>query len=186
MPNYRRLFVPGGIFFFTVVTCHRYPFFRDAKARELLGDAIRTVQQVAPFQLTAIVLLWDHLHCLWELPPGDSDYPSRWKAIKDQFTTDWLAIGGHEEPITPSQKRRGHRGIWQRRYWEHTVRDEIDFERRFDYVHFNPVKHEYVRHPADWPFSSFHRWVDFGHYPRGWATSAEPPQLAGLDYESGE
>lgn len=182
MSSYRRWFVPGGLFFFTVVTCHRYPFFRSHKTRELLGQAFRSVTQKQPFELFAIVLLWDHLHCLWKLPPGDSDYSTRWKAIKDHFTTEWPASGGHEEPVTLSQKRRGHRGIWQRRYWEHTVRDEDDLERRFDYIHFNPVKHGCVARAADWPWSSFHRYVDSGHYPMEWGRS-EPSHLAGLDYE---
>jgi putative transposase len=182
MPDYRRWFVPGGTYFFTVVTCHRYPFFRDPTARRMLGKAFRDVKSECPFEVFAIVLLWDHLHCLWTLPTGDANYPARWKAIKDQFTSDWLADGGHEEQVTPSQQRRGHRGIWQRRYWEHTIENEKDLERHFDYIHFNPVKHEYVSRAADWPWSSFHRYVASGHYPAEWGRE-EPGHLAGLDFE---
>jgi len=182
MSDYRRWFVAGGTYFFTLVTYNRYPLFRDARAREFLGDAIREVRSESPFHLLATVLLWDHLHCLWILPPGDDAYPARWKSIKDKFTTTWLAAGGHEEPITSSQRQRGHRGVWQRRYHEHVVRDDGELEVRFDYIHFNPVKHGYVAHPADWCWSSFHRYVKSGHYPANWG-STEPPSLDGVDFE---
>ncbi len=182
MSDYRRWFVQGGTYFFTVVTCHRYPLFCDPSARRLLGEAIRQAQIDRPFELFAIVLLWDHLHCIWNLPPGDTDYPSRWKAIKDRFTTDWLDLGGHEEQVTDSQKSRGHRGIWQRRYHEHVVRDEDDLEKHFDYTHFNPVKHEYVKRVVDWPWSSFHRYVKSGHYAADWGSTALP-HLDGLNFE---
>jgi putative transposase len=182
MSDYRRWFVAGGTYFFTVVTYNRYPLFRDSLARELLRNAFRNVLVEHPFQLTAMVLLWDHLHCLWTLPPGDEAYPARWKAIKDGFTTTWFAAGGHEEPVTPSQRARGHRGVWQRRYHEHVVRDDSDLETRFDYIHFNPVKHGYVTHPAEWPWSSFHRHVISKHYPADWG-SVEPPGLEGTNFE---
>jgi putative transposase len=182
MSDYRRWFVPGGTYFFTLVTCHRYPFFRDAMARDLLGQAIRKTIAEQPFRLPAIVLLHDHLHCLVTLPQADSDYPGRMKAIKDCFTSDWLAAGGHEEQVTASQKRRGHRGIWQRRYHEHVIRDESDLERHFDYIHFNPVKHGYVMQVKDWPWSSFHRHVISGHYSENWG-SGPLPHLDGMDLE---
>ncbi len=121
MSDYRRWFVTGGTYFFTVVTCHRHPFFAAPLARQLLGDAFREILLDQPFEMPAIVVLPDHLHCLWSLPFGDCDYPSRWKAIKEKFTSTWLKAGGHEERMTASQKRRGHRGIWQRRYHEHTT-----------------------------------------------------------------
>lgn len=182
MSNYRRWFVPGGTYFFTVVTYNRHPLFRDALASELLGNAFREVVADHPFELLAAVLLWDHVHCLWILPPGDDAYPARWKAIKDKFTTSWLAAGGHEESVTASQRERGHRGVWQRRYNEHVVRDDEDLEARFDYIHFNPVKHGYVAHPAQWPWSSFHRYVQAKHYPAHWGSIA-PPDLEGMDFE---
>jgi putative transposase len=182
MSDYRRWYVPGGTYFFTLVSCHRYPYFRDAAARTLLGQAFRAAQQERPFEVVAIVLLPDHLHCLWTLPAGDDDYSSRWKDIKDRFTVDWLAAGGHEERVTKSQMRRGHRGIWQRRFWEHTIDDELDLERHFDYIHFNPVKHGLVSRAVDWPWSSFHRHLAAGHYPAEWGR-VEPAHLAGLDWE---
>ncbi|RLS38768.1 MAG: transposase [Planctomycetota bacterium] len=182
MSDYRRWFVAGGTYFFTLVTCHRYPFFRDSMAREFLGMAIRRTKSSQPFELPAIVLLHDHLHCLVTLPHGDSDYPGRMKAIKDCFTSDWLTAGGHEEPVTASQKRRGHRGIWQRRYHEHVIRDKSDLERHFDYIHFNPVKHGYVTRVKDWPWSSFHRHVTSRHYSENWG-SGPLPQLDGMELE---
>ena len=182
MSNYRRWFVTGGTYFFTVVTCHRYPFFTTPLARQSLGNAFRETLKDQPFEMPAIVLLPDHLHCLWSLPRGDCDYPSRWKTIKEKFTSTWLEAGGHEERITASQERRGHRGIWQRRYHEHTIRDEADLEVHFDYIHFNPVKHGHVPRVIDWPWSSFHRHVNSGHYSAQWGSS-EPGHLIGLDFE---
>lgn len=132
MSDYRRWFVSGGTYFFTLVTCRRYPFFQHAMARELLGEAIRKVKSSQPFDLSAIVLLHEHLHCRMTLPRGDSNYPERLKAIKDCFTSDWLATVGHEEQVTASEKRRGHREIWQRRYHEHVIRDETDLEKHLD------------------------------------------------------
>lgn len=182
MSDYRRWFVAGGTYFFTLVTCHRYPFFRDSMARDFLAMAIRRTKTSQPFDLPAIVLLHDHLHYLVTLPQGDSDYPGRMKAIKDCFTSDWLAAGGHEEQVTASQKRRGHRGIWQRRYHEHVIRDESDLERHFDYIHFNPVKHRYVTRVKDWLWSSFHRHMTSGHYSENWG-SGPLPHLDGMELE---
>lgn len=182
MPEYRRWYVPGGTFFFTLVTYRRYPFFRSNKARGLLGEVMRDVRTVSPFQTVATVLLWDHLHVIWTLPRGDSDYSTRWKQIKAGFTQRWLEGGGHELPVSASRKSRGERGIWQRRFWEHRSLEEDDLEVRFDYVHYNPVKHGYVKRPCDWPWSSFGRYVDLGHYVKNWGAS-EPRHLVGLEYE---
>ncbi len=164
MSEYRRWYVPGGTNFFTVVTYKRYPFFRDAKAQDLLRQAWLKVLQQLPFTNIASVLLHDHFHGLWTLPPSDGDYSRRLKSIKDRFTSDWLSQGGLEVQVTSSQARRGHRGIWQRRFWEHVIRDEQDMENHFDYIHFNPVKHGYVSSLSEWPYSTFHRYVRLGHY----------------------
>ncbi len=171
MSDYRRWFVPGGTYFFTIVTYHRYPFFQDALARRLLGNAIRKTRTELPCGLPAIVLLHDHLHCLVTLPRGDADYPKRLKTIKDRFTSTWLEAGGHEEKVTASQKRRGHRGIWQRRHHEHVIRDEEDLEKHFDYIHFNPVKHGYVSQVKEWQWSSFQRHTASGHYSLEWGST---------------
>jgi putative transposase len=128
----------------------------------------------------AIVLLPDHLHAIWSLPTGESNFSSRWKNIKGEFTERWLAAGGREMPVTPAQLRRGNRGIWQRRFIEHLIRDENDLERHCDYIHYNPVKHGYVDRPWDWHFSSFRRFVYLGHYEQDWGRT-ELPSLATFD-----
>lgn len=169
MPNYRRAYVPGGTFFFTVVTCRRHPLFADEMARQLLGNVLRECQKEWPFEINAIVLLHDHLHAIWTMPRGDTRYSARWSWIKKEFTSRWLKQGGREQAISKSQRDENRRGIWQRRFWEHTLEDEDDFERHFDYIHFNPVKHGYVNCPHEWEWSSFHRWVKAGVYPWHWA-----------------
>lgn len=182
MSDYRRWFVPGATYFFTVVTYNRFPFFRDSSAIELLRSAWRDTLRELPCENIASVLLHDHFHCLWALPVRDCDYSIRLKRLKDHFTSEWLAQGGHEETVTPSQKRRGHRGIWQRRFWEHTIRDEVDLENHFDYIHFNPVKHGYVNRPADWPHSTFHRYFRSGHYSTEWGRQC-PDHIRDVDWE---
>ena len=182
MPDYRRWYQPGGTYFFTVVTYRRWPLFREPAARDLLGTVLREVAEARPFTTVAIVLLWDHLHCVWSLPPGDRDYSGRWQKIKGDFTERWLAAGGRELPVTPAQRARGHRGVWHKRFWEHLVRDEAGLEVRCDYVHYNPVKHGYVRRPWDWTWSSFHRFVEAGSYEWDWGRT-EPTHLRGTDWE---
>jgi putative transposase len=176
MPDYRRWFVAGGSFFFTVVVDRRRPLFRDGHAVALLGQVLRECHAKWPFTVAAIVLLHDHLHAIWTLPPGDAAYPTRWGWLKKEFTQRWLAGGGRDHAVSGGRGRERRRGIWQPRYWEHTLEDEIDFERHFDYVHWNPVKHRYVRCPHEWPHSTFHQYVDRGVYEREWGCFAgEPP-----------
>ena len=186
MPNYRRAFVPGGTFFFLIVTYQRRRLFSDPAAVRLLGDLFREVKRDRPFDLNAIVLLPDHLHTIWTLPSGDTAYSARIGWVKKEFTKKWRATGGHEQLVSAGEacERRG--GVWQPRFWEHTCEDTNDFDRRFDYVHFNPVRHGYVTRAADWPHSSFHRWVRRGIYNTGWGTAERPPDLSDLDDESGE
>lgn len=172
MPNYRRARVPGGCFFFTLVTHARKPLFHDERARRVLSRVLHRCQMERPFTINAIVLLPDHLHTIWTLPGGDLGYPSRWGWIKKEFTKAWTDLGGSEEDVSPGRKRERRRGVWQPRYWEHTLDDEADFERHFDYIHFNPVKHGLVPFPYQWPWSSFHRWVRTGVYPSDWACSS--------------
>jgi len=172
MSEYRRYFVPGGTYFFTVVTEGRAPLFGQAAARELLGSAFRRCLLRDRFEVIAMVLLPDHLHAVWALPAGDDRYSRRWQWIKREFTRAWLALGGHEQPRSDSRLSQRRRGVWQRRFWEHAVRDESDLEAHFDYIHYNPVKHGLVARPQDWPWSSFHRWVRAGHYPIGWGGCA--------------
>jgi putative transposase len=145
MPKDRRAFRPGGTFFFTLVTYGRRPFLCDELARTLLREAIEACRAVLPFTILAFVLLPDHLHAMWTLPPGDSDYSSRWKRIKKAFTRTWIAAGEWEGDVSDSRRRNRRRGVWQRRFCErqfreHVIRDNDDFERHLNDIHFNPVK----------------------------------------------
>ena len=168
MPDYRRYFVAGGTYFFTVVTHRRRRFLTTDLARECLREAIAVVRSRRAFEMHAVVLLPNHLHAIWSLPRGDNDYSTRWRRIKAHFTESYLARGGREGHLSASRNKRGERGIWQRRFWEHLIRDEFDFERHFDYVHYNPVKHRLVNCPRDWPHSTFAHFVTTGIYQRQW------------------
>ena len=181
MPRYRRNRVPGGLYFFTVVTHRRRPILTTDLGRRCLGNALRLIQLARPFEMPGVVLLPDHLHAIWRLPPGDDDYSTRWRLVKKEFTVAWRASGGGESPVCDSKQRRGERGLWQRRFWEHTLRDERDFDRHLDYIHFNPVKHGLARCARDWPWSSFHRWVRAGVLPEDWACGGVPPDFDDLD-----
>ncbi len=164
MTSYRRNFVPGGSYFFTVNLIDRRTALLTDKI-ELLRTAFRYTRMRHPFTVKAIVVLPEHLHAIWTLPEGDADFALRWRLIKSAFARG-LPKG---EPVSASRADRGERGIWQRRYWEHTLRDESDFARHAHYIHFNPVKHGHVGRVADWPYSSFHRMVRLGVYPDDWA-----------------
>lgn len=168
MPDYRRIRIPGATYFFTINTNWREPVFAEKSARKLLGDVIRECIEGRPFQLTAIVLLPDHWHVIFALPSGDTDYSARIGWIKKEFTIRWMNAGGVETVISKGRKSERRRGVWQPRFWEHTIRDEEDFDRHFDYIHWNPVKHGYASAPRDWLPSSFHRWVAAGVYDEKW------------------
>lgn len=175
MPNYRRRFLPGGTYFFTLVTEHRSQFLCQPNARRLLRQAFRKCRQLRPFCIEAIVLLPDHLHTIWTLPHGDDDFATRWSHIKGSFTHAWLKHGGREESVNASRTHHRRRGVWQRRYWEHALRDEADYERHVEYIHYNPVKHGLVKCPSDWPYSSFHRYVSLGQYTMDWCCPKKNP-----------
>jgi putative transposase len=179
MSEYRRSFVPGGSYFFTVVSGGRAPLFANDLARRLLGNVMRQCFQRYPVKVVAVVLLPEHLHTIWTLPYADDSYSSRWRWIKREFTRAWLASGGTEPARRPSHRRERRRGVWQRRFWEHLIRDEADMEAHFDYIHYNPVKHGLVRSPCDWPWSSFHRWVAAGHYAANWGSALDESVLPG-------
>ena len=168
MPDYRRNRVPGGTYFFTVNLLDRHASTLVAHI-DALRDAVRQERTRRSFHIDAWVVLPDHMHCVWTLPAGDSDFPQRWRGIKMGFVRA-LPKG---EARSNVMARRGERGIWQRRYWEHTIRDERDYAAHVDYVHFNPVKHGYVEHPAAWGFSSFRRCVAMGMYPVDWMGDGE-------------
>ena len=163
MPNYRRYRVPGGTYFFTITLADRKG---DLLTRhiDLLRQAVRRTRAQRPFHIDTWVVLPEHMHCIITLPPDDEDFSNRIKAIKIRFV----------RALPPTEARskvhaaRGERGIWQRRFWEHAIRDHADCARHMDYVHYNPVKHGHVRRVREWSYSTFHRWVDAGVYARDW------------------
>jgi putative transposase len=132
---------------------------------------MRDVRQTSPFHTIAMVVLPDHLHCVWSLPLGDPDFSTRWKKIKRDFTLRWIEVDGKDTPVSAPRLSRGERGVWQRRFWEHQVRDEEDLDHCRDYIHFSPVKHGYVTKPSEWPWSTYARFVDAGDYPPDWGTT---------------
>ena len=181
MPEYRRHFIQGGTFFFTVVTYQRYPIFNIKSARTLIGEAFRFAQQRYPFTLDAICLLPDHLHCIWTLPEIEHDNSIRWKTIKSYFTHRYKGEIHSGIDISESRMSRRESGIWQRRFWEHIIFDDLDYERHIDYIHYNPVKHNLVEEVKSWQWSSFHRYVKMGWYPSGSQLKNEKSDLISSD-----
>jgi putative transposase len=163
MVRYRRNFVPGGTYFFTVTLA-------DRRARTpvdhvgALRAALRTTRRERPFTIDAIVILPEHLHAVFTLPLDDADFSGRWRRIKSLFTRSVAAAGAAHHG-----KRKGEYALWQRRFWEHTIRDDGDLARHVDYIHINPLKHGLVTRVMDWPYSSFHRYVRQGLLPQDWA-----------------
>ncbi len=185
MPYYRRRRVPGGTYFFTLVTEGREPVFAAEEARRLLHDAVAACGRRRPFLLDAGVLLLDHLHLLLTLPPGDTDFSTRLASIKACFTHSFLASGGVEQPRSESRVHKRRRGIWQRWFWEHHIRDIGDRNRHLDYIHYNGVKHRLATCPHAWPFSSFERYVRARVYQSEWQCTCNgractPPSFEGL------
>ena len=173
MPNYRRNYVKGGTYCFTVLTYKRQHILQGI-AIDLLRESFRGCMTEKPFKIEAIVILPEHIHCIWKLPPDDSDYPVRWKDTKSAFTKKYIKKVG--EPLikpTLSMQKKGEKAIWQRRYWEHTINSDEDYKVQFDYIHYNPVKHGWVKAPKDWPHSSFHHSVKKGIYTENWAGPPE-------------
>jgi putative transposase len=168
MPEYRRAQIYGGCYFFTLVTFDRAPILTLESSRQILRDAWSDTQHRFPFTTEAVCLLPEHLHCIWRLPETETNFSVRWKEIKRLFTRAYLQQVGSGEERNDSRIKQGEAAIWQRRFWEHTIRDEEDFNRHLDYIHYNPVKHGLVKNVADWPWSSFHRYVRLGFYDPDW------------------
>ena len=199
MPAFVRAFQPGGTFFFTVVTYHRRPIYQHAHARAVLRHAIVETQRRRPFNMPAVVLLPNHLHALWTLPDNDADFSTRWRKIKEAFTRAYLDVkttdadgrtrargSMKEAEVTVAQARKGLRGVWQPRFWEHMIRDDEDYRRHVDYIHYNPVKHGLCRCPHEWEWSSFRRWVAAGVYDENWCCyckggTVTPPDFGDIE-----
>lgn len=168
MTEYRRIWSPGATWFFTVNLANRQS--------RLLIDNIETlrasflhVREAHPFRTIAMVVMPEHIHALWELPPGDTDFAMRWRLIKAGFSRRMPVVPN----LRPSLIRKQERGIWQRRYWEHLIRNEDDMQRHVDYIHFNPVKHGHAQHVKDWPHSTFHRYVEKGWLSKNWGMAGD-------------
>ena len=185
MSNYRRIQTPGATYFFTVVTYGRQPILCHEAVRFSLRLAIEQIRPTHPFSIDAWVLLPDHMHCIWVLPDGDGDFSIRWAKIKQFVTVNCQQFANKNDfDTSKSQRRRREGGIWQRRFWEHRIRDDFDFEKHMDYIHYNPVKHGLASHAGGWEWSTFHRYVASGVYPHDWC-GIKPSELSmnfGEDY----
>ncbi|KAF7600152.1 MAG: transposase [Candidatus Dactylopiibacterium carminicum] len=181
MPRYRRSLTPGATFFFTVVTHRRQRILTDEPVRIALREAIGHARTRLPFHIDAWVLLPDHLHCIWTLPPGDAAFGHRWGWIKRRVTHALAARYERAEWRNASRIARRESTIWQRRFWEHQIRDDADYAAHMDYLHFNPVKHGHAKRVADWPYSTFHRLVLKGEYPADWGGGTDVALFSGDD-----
>jgi putative transposase len=176
--KYHRVYINGATYFFTLVTHNRKSIFNTIGAVELFNDAITYTNQRMPFKINAYVVLPDHLHSIWTLPENSSDYSTRWRLIKSYFTRHWLVNGTISK--SPSKMRSGEQDVWQRRFWEHLIRDEKDLARHVEYIHYNPVKHSLVNSPIEWKYSSFIEYVQEGLYPVNWGENLD--LWPGIDY----
>ena len=179
MSRYRRDSIPGASWFFTVVTFDRRPVLCDKPVRLARHDAIELTRATRPFSIDAWVLLPDHLHCILTLPDGDADFSTRWNLIKRRTSGALKENYFTPETMTASKRSRRELTFWQRRYWEHRIRDDHDFEKHADYIHFNPVKHGYAKTPQEWEYSSIHRYQRNGIYPPDWGSGG------GMIFEAG-
>ncbi|MGR9000110.1 MAG: REP-associated tyrosine transposase [Gammaproteobacteria bacterium] len=176
MTEYRRAYAPGATWFFTVNLAERQKNRLLVDHIDSLRAAFDYVKQRHPFLMDAAVVLPDHMHCIWTLPSGDADFSTRWNLLKGHFSRT-IDKG---ERVSISRAKRRERGLWQRRFWEHLIRDENDLNRHVDYIHWNPVKHGWVERVADWPHSSFHKFVKLGIYSENWGHDNE------FDIDAGE
>lgn len=177
MPDYRRLYVPGGSYFFTVHIRDQACRFDDALPRRLLRAAYHGCLERWPFTSEALVLLPGHLHAIWTMPERDPDFSRRWAWIKKEFTKAW------REAMGPAWAKRQ---IWQPRFWERFIRHEDEFAAYADYLHYNPPHHALVDSPHQWRYSTFHRWVRLGYYPIDWGADGPPRRVASVSGAAGE
>ncbi len=180
MANYHRTYLSGGSYFFTVVTYERYPIFKQESVIQLLESCFEKEKQIHPFITDAIVILPDHLHTIWTLPEVDCDFSIRWQQIKGNFSK--LYKGNNTTNKTESMIHKREKGIWQRRFWEHAIRSQEDYNKHCDYIHYNPVKHGFVESPSLWKHSSFNIFVKNGLYNWDWGKTVNK-NLVDMDFE---
>ena len=171
--RYRRITIEGATYFFTVVTDQRRRLFNCPEVVHLLDDAIDKIRSRHPFDIEAQVVMPDHIHAIWRLPDCDAKYTTRWRLIKEAFTRAYAK--NYEVPErTEVNRARGEQNVWQRRFWEHMIRDERDFAAHLDYIHLNPVHHGLAQTPRQWPHSTFQKWVERGVYDPVWGSDERP------------
>ncbi len=173
MAHYRRTNQAGGTYFFTVVTYQRREILCNGNVLQALRDGIDKTRTKYPFTIDAWVILPDHIHAIWTLPPDDADFANRWRLIKWYVTLACGEILHQPDLMTASKSKHRESTLWQRRYWEHLIRGDADYAKHMDYVHFNPVKHGLVSRVVDWPYSSFHRYVKQNVYAPDWGLSVQ-------------
>ena len=191
MAEYRRMYLPGSTVFLTLVTYNRTPLFLNPENVSRLRLAIAAVRAKRPFEITAAVVLLEHIHFLWTLPPNDSDYSKRIARLKIIFTQSLRGVRSLPQNISNSRHKHRESDVGHRRFWEHTIRDDQDFEQHLNYIHYNPVKHGLVLCPHLWPYSSFTLWVRKGIYQNDWCCScydSEPkiPNFSAISKQIGE
>ncbi len=175
--HYRRDYTTGATYFFTVVTFRRIPLFTQPQLVASLRRAFQEEMARRLFTIDAIVVMPDHIHAVWTLPQDDADYSVRWRNIKRALTA---SVRTEQRPaVFGSRRHKKEQGIWQRRFWEHRIRDAQDFEHHVNYIHYNPVKHGYVSKPVDWPHSSIHRYVRQGILSADWGNELTLPKNIG-------
>ena len=167
--KYHRVYVPGGTYFFTIVTYQRRPILSTPETIQLLQDAIRYTMTRMPFSIIASVILPDHMHFIWTMPEESFDFSTRWRLIKSYFTRYRYKPSNISE--SASRVKKGEQDVWQRRFWEHLIRDETDLSHHIEYIHYNPVKHGFVDYAKDWQLSSFLDYVKNGLYQLDWGES---------------
>lgn len=168
MPQYIRSYTEGATYFFTLVSYNRRKIFCEDDFLKALRNSIKFIQQQYPFEIIAWVQLPDHLHCVWQMTANDTDYSMRWSQIKRLTTQACPQYHLPTHELNHSKVSRNERGIWQRRFFEHQIKNEADFTNCMDYIHYNPVKHGLVERVIDWPYSSFHRYLKVGNYSVDW------------------
>lgn len=191
MPEYRRFYQEGSIIFLTIVTCNRQQIFSDEKNINLLRQVTANVKLEMPFEILGAVILPDHLHFLWQLPPNNGDYSKRVGRLKALFSKSYQEKNELQLPLSRSRKKHKESNIWQRRFWDHHIRNEKDFEQHLNYIHYNPVKHHLVSCPHFWQYSSFNLWIKKGVYSSQWAcicdqNKAKIPDFSSVNHNFGE
>lgn len=184
MSDYRRSQISGGTFFLTIVTNRRQPLFRERAKVDKLRRAIAIVKTETPFEIVAAVVLPDHLHFIWTLPLGDSNFSRRVGRLKVLFTQSLFGIGASARADSESRRKHRESDVWQRRFWEHTIRDEAELGDCLNYIHYNPVKHGLVSCPHQWEYSSFYKWVKQGQYSIDWACNCQGQPYQKLDFNN--